>query len=118
VKVLFFTTLLLANSIIQAAPPPGHPEPDQAAQMMGLPSAEPLIYEGEVLEAIDSNSYTYIRVLINPQQDEWLAVPKQVVQSGQRIDYPEGVLMRDFYSKKHKRRFSQVRFVSVVKLSN
>lgn len=116
-RVLLFVVLVSAGSVLQAAAPPGHPTPDQAVKLMGGGAAVSRVQRGEVLEAIDSNSYTYIRVRVSAQQSQWLAAPRLALQVGQHIDYPQGVLMRDFYSKKLKRRFEQILFVSAVTLA-
>ncbi|MEH6471446.1 MAG: hypothetical protein V7752_09350 [Halopseudomonas sp.] len=107
---------LLVCSVVHAAPPPGHPTTDQAAEIMGIDATAEMPNRGQVIEVIDSNSYTYIQVQVSDQQRLWLAAPRLVLVLGQYIDYPQGVVMRNFYSKKLQRTFDQVWFVSGVRL--
>ena len=97
--------------LVEAAPPPGHPTVDQAYQVMGIEQQLPMAHQGRVLEAIDSNSYTYIRVQIGDLQQRWLAAPRLELQQGKAIGFADGVLMQNFYSKKLKRTFGQIYFV-------
>ncbi len=100
--------------LLQAAPPPGHPSTGQAAELMGIENPVVFSFEGRVLQAIDSNNYTFIEVQAANQSILWVAAPKLVLQPGQLISFPQGRLMRNFYSKKHQRTFAQIWFVSQV----
>ena len=105
-------------SMSVAAPPPGHPSIDQASQVMGLDRQAPMAHQGHVLEAIDSNNYTYIRVQTADQQHQWLAAPRLELQPGQQIGFANGVVMHNFYSKKLKRTFKQIHFVPAVRVAS
>ncbi|MDX1595076.1 MAG: hypothetical protein R3298_12575 [Gammaproteobacteria bacterium] len=102
--------LLLASGAL-AAPPPGHPDVNAAQRALGLggPTAA-LPYTGTVVEALDSNSYTYLLV----ERDErrlWLAVPRLEIAAGERVRYGAGRTLSGFYSKKLRRNFAEVTFV-------
>ncbi|MCB1914787.1 MAG: hypothetical protein KDG52_03590 [Rhodocyclaceae bacterium] len=104
--------LLFATSAA-AAPPPGHPAPDDALRLMrpsGEPQQAPLHRSGRVVQHMDANQYTYIQVDENGRQT-WLAAPRTPIVDGSRIRFPDGVVMRDFYSKLLKRSFGAVIFV-------
>lgn len=98
-----------------AAPPIDHPSPSDAFNLMKVPEAEAFPHQGNVLQAINSNSYTYIQVELK-QQKIWLAAPRVDVIEGQLIAFPDGSLMRNFYSRKLKRTFNEVIFVRKVEI--
>lgn len=117
----FLNTLLALAALtaavsVHAAPPPGHPSPAAAAEMMNLPqsvSDEELTQKGKVLSAIDANEYTYIEVA----QDSgtlWLAAPTVAVKKDNVIRFEDGAVMTDFRSKLLNRTFPSVMFVSRV----
>jgi hypothetical protein len=96
------------------APPPGHPSVDKTTDMLNLPRDQAsYTHTGRVVEAINSNNYTYILVETE-QTKRWLAAPKTALQPGQKIRFPDGALMRNFYSKSLKRTFQNILFVSGV----
>lgn len=96
------------------AQPPGHPSTDKTTELLKLPRGQAsYIHTGRVLEAIDSNNYTYILVETE-QTKRWLAAPKATLEPGQKIRFPDGALMRRFYSKLLKRTFENILFVSGV----
>ena len=115
----FLTVLLLATALASgmAAPPPGHPSPDEAARLLNIPDASGrnLPYVGRVIQAIDSNNYTYLQVTVNDGA-RWLAAPKAVFPKNVVIRYGDGALMRNFYSKVLKRTFSEILFVANVQV--
>jgi hypothetical protein len=99
-----------------ADPPPNHPSAEEAARHMNLPSnAEGLRYRGHVLEAFDSNNYTYIHVATE-QGEVWLAAPQVNVSPGAAIRYGEGRQVRDFFSRKHHRLFETLTFIDRVEV--
>lgn len=104
----------------QAAPPPGHPSPAAAAEMMQLPQHTPdaeLTEKGKVLSAIDANEYTYIEV----EQDKktlWLAAPTVAVKKGNVVRFEDGAVMTDFRSKLLDRTFPSIMFVSRVVIAD
>lgn len=73
----------------------------------------PLARMGEVLQHIDANEYTYLEVR-EGSATVWLAAPKTPVTDGSTIRFPDGVVMRDFYSKLLKRTFPAVIFVRAI----
>ncbi|NJD34662.1 MAG: hypothetical protein FIA96_07515 [Betaproteobacteria bacterium] len=99
-----------------AAPPPGHPSPAQAMDML-MPEKPPapseLPNQGKVIGSVDANDFTYIEVERGGAA-EWIAAPKMVVKPGSTIRYEDGSVMTDFYSKLLKRTFPSVMFVGHV----
>lgn len=112
--VLVTALVLIAPMVAMAAPPPGHPNTDEAAKILNLPeSGQHLPYAGRVEEAFDSNNYTYIKV--NTEKGPlWLAAPRVELMPGADIRFGQGTLMRNWYSKVHKRSFEQILFVPEV----
>lgn len=115
---LLTISLLILLFEVSAAPPVGHPSTDDAMNMMKVPEVESFPYQGKVLQAIDSNSYTYIQVELNKlnQKQVWLAAPRVSLTEGQQIIFPEGTFMRNFYSRLLKRTFASIIFVRKVEL--
>lgn len=108
--------LFLLAAAALAAPPPGHPSPAQAMEML-MPDKPPapseLPNEGRVTSSMDANEFTYIEVE-RGGATEWVAAPKMTLTPGSAIRYEEGSVMTNFYSKLLKRTFPQVRFVGHV----
>ncbi|HJW27511.1 MAG TPA: hypothetical protein VJ576_21645 [Rhodocyclaceae bacterium] len=102
----------LAATAAVAAPPSGHPSPAQAMQMMQKEPVE-LTRTGKVLSHIDSNEYTYVEVS-EKGNTLWLAAPRTELKDGDTVRFPDGVVMRDFYSKLLQRTFPAVMFVESV----
>jgi len=115
VRVAFASALLGAALGALAAPPPGHPSPADAMQMMMPGGARPAAasHVGEVLGSIDANEYTYVELSENGRA-VWIATAKVTVSRGDLIRYDDGVVMTDFYSKLLQRTFPSVMFVSDV----
>ena len=110
-RACLLSLLLLPGLPAGAAPPPGHPSVEQAGQALGLPTApDALPLEATVLEAIDSNSYTYLRVR-QGDRESWLAAPRLAAAPGATLRFAPGRTLTDFYSKKLKRTFAAVTFV-------
>ena len=115
-KQLVFLLALCAASATPAAPPPGHPSPEQARDMLMAdkpPAASELPNQGKVLTSIDANDFTYIEVEHGGAR-EWIAAPKMAVKPGSMIRYEEGSVMTNFYSKLLQRTFPTVMFVGHV----
>jgi len=107
---------LMAGSIAHAAPPPGHPSPAQASDILmpdKSPSPAELPNRGKVVNSIDANEFTYIEVERDGAR-EWIAAPKMAVVPGATVRCEEGAVMTDFYSKLLKRSFPSVMFVGHV----
>tara|TARA_R110001583_G_scaffold114876_2_gene265331 strand:+ start:7127 stop:7828 length:702 start_codon:yes stop_codon:yes gene_type:complete len=72
----------------------------------------------EVLEVIQVNSYTYLRVN-EVDQEKWIAVPSTKANVGDFFYYTGGMEMPDFESKELKRTFKSVTFLgSISKTQN
>lgn len=71
---------------------------------------------GKVLEAIDTDLYTYIEVSGKTDKDPtvWLAASKTKIAKGDTIRYGEGAVMSNFHSKTLNRTFSSITFVEKV----
>ena len=68
---------------------------------------------GTVLETIDVDSYTYIR-LATDGRELWLATSPTPVGEGDLVQFTGGVTMQDFYSTTLDRTFEQILFVGRV----
>lgn len=107
----------LAATAAVAAPPSDHPAPDMAMHMLRQHAPPEPSRSGRVLSHEDSNEYTYVQVAENGET-LWLAAPRTPIADGDTIRYPEGVVMRDFYSKLLKRTFPAVMFVESIEKSD
>ena len=70
---------------------------------------------GEVSEAIQTGSYTYLHVT-KDGQDEWLAIPSREVAVGAEVRYGNGAVMKDFHSGSLNRTFEEVLFLGSVEI--
>ncbi|HLO64807.1 MAG TPA: hypothetical protein VK165_17745 [Azonexus sp.] len=100
---------------LQAAPPPGHPTPAQARDMLAPekpPRAADMPNEGKILDVIHANEFTYVEVAKTGSKDKaWIAIQKTELKVGSRVRYEDGATMTNFYSKLLKRTFPSVMFV-------
>lgn len=110
---LYLLLALLGTQPVLAAPPPSHPSPAEAGQLLGMPSnhGERLAHWGVVEQAIDSNQYTYVEVRTEAG-NRWLAVPRTPLTVGSQVRFGNGVKMTNFYSKVLKRTFTEILFVN------
>jgi len=111
------TAMLSVGPIALAvgAPPPGHPTPADAMRLM-RPQPDgpvPLSRSGRVLQHMDANQYTYLQVQ-EGDRALWLAAPKTPLVDGSTVRFPDGVVMRDFYSRLLARTFPAIIFVRAV----
>ncbi|HEY0847078.1 MAG TPA: hypothetical protein VGE12_17040 [Noviherbaspirillum sp.] len=117
VTALLALAALAASITTHAAPPPGHPTPAAAADMMKLPkntADTDLPQKGKVLSTIDANEYTYIEVA-QGKDVVWVAAPKTApIKKNSMIRYEDGAVMTNFRSKLLNRTFPTVTFVSRV----
>jgi hypothetical protein len=101
-----------------AAPPAGHPTPQDAGKILGVQAAqapgEALPYKGTVVETIDANAYTYI-LLKDGTTQRWLAAPRIDIKPGTVVRYGQGADMQNFYSKALNRTFERIVFVGAVR---
>ena len=82
--------------------PPGHAKT--------IPVDTRLVNAGKVLEAIDTDMYTYVQVVAE-KGPLWLAVYKMAVSKGANVKYSNGIAMSNFYSKALNRTFDVIVFV-------
>ncbi|AGF78388.1 hypothetical protein UWK_01831 [Desulfocapsa sulfexigens DSM 10523] len=64
---------------------------------------------GKVLETMNSNGYTYMKVDIGAEQP-WVAIPEAQVAVGQEVTYQPGMVMNNFASKTLNRTFDAIVF--------
>lgn len=114
-RTLPLLLLCLASSAL-AAPPPGHPSPVQAMDLLmpiKPPAPDELPNQGKVLSTMDANDFTYIEV-DHAGSTEWIAAPKMALKPGNTIRYEDGAVMTNFYSKLLMRSFPKLIFVGHV----
>ena len=81
-------------------------------------SEPPLPHEAMVMQHFKQNPYSYLQVVKDNGKVLWLAGPAQDLQVGERISFPNGTLMKNFYSKALKRRFPYILFVTELRRLN
>jgi hypothetical protein len=67
---------------------------------------------GTVLESIEVEAYTYLR-LKTPSGELWAAIPKAEVKKGAAVTLVPQAVMEDFESKALKRKFDRILFASL-----
>jgi hypothetical protein len=85
--------------------PHAHPE--------AIPSDTNLVNEGKVLEVLDSQAYTFIKVS-GKKEPVWLAAYKMDITKGATVKYSSGIAMPNFHSKSLDRTFEMIVFVDSV----
>jgi hypothetical protein len=79
------------------------------------PDAPPLgASSGKVVQKLDANIYTYIRLDDGSGNETWAAVPKTQLEIGEPIALKGGTVMRNFYSKTLNRTFDSIIFAAGV----
>ena len=99
-----------------AAPPPGHPSPLEAQDMLAperLRIPDNLPNEGRIVSAVNANEYTYMEI-DSGHGAVWLAASLNDLPPGSMVRYDQGVIMSNFCSKLLKRTFPQIMFVNFV----
>ena len=71
------------------------------------------ISDKKVLEAIQTSSYTYMRVYENVSE-RWVAVSKMDAKKGDKYHYDSALEMNNFHSKELNRDFEQIFFINNV----
>ena len=71
--------------------------------------------EGVITEHIKASRYSYLVVKRDDGLSAWLAGPVADLPVGTRIQFPNGVIMRNFFSKELKRNFQAIMFVGEVR---
>ncbi|QTQ35012.1 Uncharacterized protein ToN1_08390 [Aromatoleum petrolei] len=105
----------MAPAKAQSLPPPGHPSPGAALQLIRPGAEQPATMRrtGVALDSIDANEYTYIEV-DEGGKSYWIATARMQIMRGDMVQFDEGVTMAQFYSKLLKRTFQSVMFVDAV----
>ena len=68
---------------------------------------------GEVVETMDVDNYTYLRV-DSGKEKVWAVAPRLELAVGDHVKVPEGALMAGYYSKSLDRTFESIYFVGFV----
>jgi hypothetical protein len=95
---------LLAAALVAAAL--------NAHAMPGMQGQAQAPVTGTVLEAIEVEAYTYLRVK-TPGGEIWSAVPKAQVKKGSAVTLVPQTVMENFESKALKRKFDRIVFASL-----
>ena len=95
-KLLGMVLVICMSSAWAAQPVP---QPAQQAPAAAAPSVQ-----GEVLETLDADVYTYLK-LKTKQGEVWAAVNKAPVKKGAQVTIENPMLMTNFESKTLKRKF-------------
>ena len=77
-----------------------------------VPAQQPDSLRGEVLEVLNVESYTYLR-LKTQQGETWAAVPTAAVKKGAQVTIGNTMQMENFESKALKRKFDRIVFGSI-----
>ncbi|NOT85189.1 MAG: hypothetical protein HOP02_10535 [Methylococcaceae bacterium] len=88
--------------------PAGHPPINK--DKMVVPSVG-LTQKAKVISIINVPQYTYIEISQN-NESHWLAAPTVDVKKDDRVEFDEGMIMTDFYSKTLDRTFANIAFVN------
>ena len=72
--------------------------------------------EATVMQHIKTEGYSYIGVKRDDGLKAWLAGPSDDFVVGSRVQFPNGVVMRNFFSKELKQNFPAVMFVGEVRV--
>ena len=86
--------------------------PGTSAAMPGLssPAGEKAV-SGTVKETMNASGYTYMLVT-TAGKDTWVAIPETSIKNGEKVNYFEGMEMKDFNSKTLNRSFDSIIFSS------
>ncbi|MFI4939420.1 MAG: hypothetical protein ACHP7O_03620 [Burkholderiales bacterium] len=69
------------------------------------------LLEGAVVSTLNAESYTYVEISKNDKKF-WIVGPTVAVKPGNHVQYEEGAIMNNFFSKNLNRTFPEVMFVS------
>ncbi len=67
------------------------------------------IHNGTVKETTSAGRYTYMLVE-NDGHEQWVAIPKTLVKAGEKVNYIDGMTMKNFESKGLNRTFDTIIF--------
>lgn len=99
-------TYALLATVLVAAALHVHAMPSAKGQATGVP------VHGTVLEAIEVEGYTYLRVK-TPEGEMWSAIPKAELKKGAAVTLVPQTMMENFESKALKRKFDRILFASL-----
>ncbi len=85
----------------------------QANKTRQVKQRQTLANHGKILEIIQTEQYSYIRVATS-SGESWLAGPGIQLAVGDEIEFSQGVTMRNFFSKSLARNFKKIIFVGEV----
>jgi hypothetical protein len=112
------TTLALATLVIaapaalsSAATSPSPAPQHRTGELLGVKADLP--FTATVIEAFDSDSYTYALVEDEDGQ-RWLAAPYTDLKAGMVVRHGDGTLVRDFYANGLNRTFAGVFFIGAM----
>jgi len=71
--------------------------------------------QGKVLEAMDASIYTYMQVTTS-KDPIWIAASRVKVAKGDTISYPNGAVMKNFFSPSLNRTFDTILFLDKVEV--
>jgi hypothetical protein len=88
-------------------------QPSAAATKLATTGKYP--NQGKVLETMDASIYTYMEVTTD-KGPVWLAASKVKVAKGATIGYPNGAVMKNFFSPSLNRTFETIIFLDKIEV--
>ena len=89
--------------------------PQSDSSVIHLAAASKYPNQGKVVEVIDTSMYTYMQVA-SSSGSIWLAASKTNVAKGANIGYPNGAVMKNFYSKSLNKTFDTIIFLDKIEI--
>lgn len=116
-KHLILTFTLATTTFFAQAEklPAGHP-PIDGNKIQTPSTAAPVKQKAKVLDIINVPQYTYLELSQN-NQSRWIAAPTVEVKKGDMVEFEDGMVMKDFFSKTLNRTFASIGFVNGVVVS-
>jgi len=108
-KIIFTLLALFAFTGVALA----ETQPGAAATKQATSGKYP--NQGKVLETMDASIYTYMQVS-SDKGPIWLAASKVKVAKGDTIGYPNGAVMKNFFSPSLNRNFDTILFLDKVEV--
>jgi len=114
---LSLIALVALGTAAMAAPLMPASSPPETRHAGAIPVAQDTLpNSGTVTEMIPAGQYTYLHVT-RDGKGSWLAIPSRDVPVGTEIQYGEGAMMKDFYSRSQDRTFKEVLFLTGVMMA-
>lgn len=104
------------SALPPASVPAGHPDLG-VSTMASVAPKPPLTQKAQVLSTINVTQFTYLEVK-QDNNTRWLATTTSAAKKGDTIQFEEGTLMTNFYSKVLNRTFPSITFVGNVVVAN